>query len=191
MNESLQKSVMQVPGNPGVWLFLLVELTTFALLFMSYALMYRLDMAAFQYDQQQLNVHWGTANTILLLTAGLAMVLATQANEKSNQKGVRRYLLWASLFGCGYVVLKFSEWIALYTSGITMGTSNFFGFYYFLSAFHWLHVVLGLVFIINIRAACHKDHDESMHPDSLESMASYWHMVDLLWLILFVLLYVV
>lgn len=181
---------MQVPGNPGVWVFLLIELTTFALLFLSYAVLYRLNAALFQEDQRHLNMLWGTVNTVFLLTAGLAMVLATQAQNKMDSARTKHCLLVAGILGFCYIVLKFCEWYTLYSVGVTMSSSTFFGFYYFLSAFHWLHVLLGLIFIAGLFKSYHRNAVNNLHPETLESVASYWHMVDLLWLILFVLLYV-
>ncbi len=191
MSSDATAALNRVPGNPIVWLFLLVELTTFALLFVSYAVLFRLEPEVFRAGQGSLAIHWGVINTLLLLTSGMAMVLATSAASEGSLQRARFALLLALLLGAGYLVSKFSEWYLLYSNGITMSSNRFYGFYYFLTAFHWMHVLLGLVFIAGVRNKLNPAKATELHPDSLESVAAYWHMLDLLWLIIFFLLYVI
>lgn len=190
MNRSFTMAVSQVPGNPGVWLFLFMELTTFALLFVSYAVLYRLNPEMFRAGQESLAMPWGVINTLLLLTSGMFMVLATSAAGEGSLHRLRLAMLGALVPGIGYLVSKFSEWCLLYSNGVTMSSNRFYGFYYFLTAFHWMHVLLGVIFIAGVRRRLHPQKRSALHPDTLESVAAYWHMLDLLWLLIFYLLYV-
>lgn len=188
--ESIKKTFAQVPGNPGVWVFLFIELTTFALLFCSYSIVSRLRADAFQHDQQLLSPTFGAINTLLLLTGGLSIALAVISNRKKGFLYTKLFLFSTLFFGACYLSIKFYEWALLYSTGITMGSTIFFGFYYFLSVFHWLHVLLGIVFIVFLISRCPKRSISKEYSISLESVASYWHMIDLLWVMLFLLVYI-
>ncbi|MDX1692439.1 MAG: cytochrome c oxidase subunit 3 [Ketobacteraceae bacterium] len=191
MSQNYAAATNRVPGNPGVWLFLFIELTTFALLFVSYAVLYRLNPEVFRAGQNSLAMSWGAINTLLLLTSGMSMVLATSASSEGCLQQVRAALRWTFLLGAAYLVSKFSEWCLLFSNGITMSSNRFYGFYYFLTAFHWMHVLLGLICVIRVRNGLRPEQLKDLHPDALESVAAYWHTLDLLWIVIFFLLYLI
>jgi len=179
-----------LPGNAGVWLFIFIEVTTFALLFLTYSVLYRLNYSQFEQYKAVLHLDLGVINTIMLLTASLFVALAVHKAKSQQYSRVAWYLALAMLCGCAYIGIKFWEWQQLYSLGYSLHTNTFFSFYFFLTLFHWLHVLLALVILNNFRSRYQK---ASPPPDleGLQSAGSYWHMVDMLWLILFLLIYII
>lgn len=190
MNHSLSSRQAKVlPGNAGVWLFIFVEITTFALFFLTYSVLYRLNYSLFEQDKAVLHLDLGVINTIMLLTASLFVALAVNQAKSQQHTRVARYLLLAMLCGFVYIGIKFWEWQQLYSLGYTLHTNTFFSFYFFLTLFHWLHVILALIILNNFRSRYQKA-DPPPSLEGLQSAGSYWHMVDMLWIILFLLIYI-
>src|SRR5690554_7352053 len=108
MNHSFSsRPTKALPGNAGVWLFIFIEVTTFALLFLTYSVLYRLNSGLFEQYKAVLHLDLGVINTIMLLTASLFVALAVhQAKVQQNQQ-VARYLLLAMLCGFAYIGIKF------------------------------------------------------------------------------------
>lgn len=191
MHHSVSSSQTKVlPGNPGVWLFIFIEVTTFALLFLTYSILHRLNPGEFEQYKAVLHLELAVINTILLLTASLFVALAVHQAKEQHYPQVAHYLLLAMLCGAAYVGIKFWEWQQLYSVGYRLHTNTFFSFYFFLTLFHWLHVVLALIILNHFRS---RYRQASPAPDleALQSGGSYWHMVDMLWLIVFLLIYII
>ncbi|MGE2692549.1 cytochrome c oxidase subunit 3 [Mycolicibacterium pulveris] len=184
-----RKALMRshLPGEPSMWFFVIGDLMIFAVYFVAYMYYRGQDHAVFLESQAKLNTDIGAVNTVVLLTSSLFVALGTSAARSGKTADAYR-LFWLALAGGAlFPVLKAFEYIPEILAGLTPGTNLFFMFYFVMTGMHLCHVFLGLVilsFIVrNLRGPA---------PPRIilvETGATYWHMVDLLWLVLFALLY--
>jgi nitric oxide reductase NorE protein len=176
-----------VPGEASMWFFVIGDLLIFAVYFVGYMYFRGQNHQLFLASQARLNVDIGAINTVVLLTSSLFVALGTTAARAGNVAvGLRGF--WIALaFGAAFPLLKMFEWIPEITAGLTPGTNLFFMFYYVMTGLHLCHVALGLVimcFVIrNLKTST------APKISFIETGATYWHMVDVLWLVLFALLY--
>ena len=181
----------ELPGDLAIWLFIFAELTVFAIFFISYSWMHTHNFELFTAGQSTLHPTAGLINTMALITSSylvaLAMIAARQGDRKRCQQGLMGAILVASI----YVVSKLWEYEILLGQGYDLSTNSFYMFYFFMTGFHFMHVLLGMVvlaiFVVCLREPSYLEENLS----SVESGACYWHMVDLLWIILFPLMYVI
>jgi cytochrome c oxidase subunit 3 len=185
----------------GMWLFLLTELVLFGGLFILY-MAYRFQYAdAFHAAARELNKGVGTLNTIILLTSSLTMVLSIVAIQK-NRKQLSMFLLALTIaFAGSFMVNKYFEWSAKIAHGIfpnsptllekDKGEIIFFGLYYSMTGLHGLHVVIGMIIL---SVVMYKIKNNVVNPDNyvlLDNSGLYWHLVDLIWIFLFPLFYLI
>lgn len=147
-------------------------------------------MELFQLSQATLDVHSGAINTALLISASYFVVRSIQALRLDESKYSARWMLLAILCGCGFIVLKTLEFEHKFAEGVSLSSNLFFMFYLSMAIFHYMHVVVGVVILIVLWRGIVRGfyHSTSLH--GVESGAAYWHMVDLVWLVLFPLVYV-
>jgi nitric oxide reductase NorE protein len=176
-----------VPGEASMWFFVIGDLLIFAVYFVGYMYFRGQNHQLFLASQARLNVDIGAINTVVLLTSSLFVALGTAAARAGNiAAGLRGF--WIGLaFGAAFPVLKMFEWIPEIHAGLTPGTNLFFMYYYVMTGMHLCHVVLGLVIMCFVI----RNLKTSTPPkiSFVETGATYWHMVDVLWLVLFALLY--
>jgi len=176
-----------VPGEGSMWFFVIGDLLIFGVYFVGYMYFRGQNHQLFLASQARLNVDIGAINTVVLLTSSLFVALGTAAARAGNiAAGLRGF--WIGLaFGAAFPLLKMFEWIPEITAGLTPGTNLFFMYYYVMTGMHLCHVALGLVimcFVIrNLKTST------TPKISFIEAGATYWHMVDVLWLVLFALLY--
>jgi len=186
------------PGDFGIWIIIYVELLTFGLFFVGYAFSRRENIEMFNSSQLMLNQTSGFINTFILITSsyfvakGVAKMRAMRAaTQKSANAEASRWLSFAIICGIAFLGIKIFEFSHIFGAGITLSTNKFFMFYLLLTLFHFMHVFLGTVILFNIyrrtKAAAYTPEDYR----GFESGASYWHMVDLLWIVLFPLVYII
>lgn len=177
-------------GDLAVWLIISAELLTFGIFFLSYAFARSLNVALFNASQSTLDLNSGTVNTALLITGSWCVVRAVQAVKRDASVVGVRWLMAALACGSGFAVIKLMEFSAKAAAGIDLSTNTFYMFYFLLTAFHFFHVLAAMVFLtillVKTRAGRYGSHD--VH--ALETGAAFWHMVDLLWIVLFPLIYV-
>lgn len=178
-----------LPGDLAVWFIILLELTTFVLLFVAYAVMRGKDVALFNDSQLMLDRSKGLINTWLLISGSWCVVRAIESIRKGLRSTGLRWLIAAQGCGLGFLFFKFEEYSALFSAGIGLDTNRFYTFYFSLTGFHFLHVlaaivVLAILTFTNRHGDCDPDR---LH--SLETGGAFWHMVDLLWIVLFPLVY--
>jgi nitric oxide reductase NorE protein len=186
------------PGDFAVWIIIYVELVTFGLLFLGYAFSRRSDIELFNASQEVLSQTSGFVNTIILITSSYFVVKAvnsmkkmTQKNHKESNIKASKWLLLALVCGVTFLVIKITEFSHIFEYGINLSTNTFFMFYILSTGFHFMHVLLGSVILFNIYK---KTKSYAYTPDDysgFETGASYWHMVDLLWIVLFPLIYII
>lgn len=188
-------------GKLGMWIFLFTELFLFGGLFLVYAVFRTKYSSDFHTAATELNAFIGTLNTVFLLTSSMTVAMAFSAIQKNNRTLamilVGATLLLAALF----MFNKYLEWshkfeFKLYPGSPVLknlphGETLFFGLYYMMTGLHALHVLVGMVLLsislVKIRAR----KITSAHYLLLENSALYWHLVDLIWIFIFPLLYLI
>lgn len=186
--ESIEVTVKHIPGEPGVWLFLLGDMVIFGLFFIVFLYHRGQDVPLYLESQKALDQNIGIINTLLLLTSSWFVVTAVRmARKDTSRAGV-----WIALaFFCGlvFVINKFFEYKAKLQAGITLFTNDFYMYYYIFTGIHLWHVIMGLGVLACMWRLTRLKSPNSQHIAFLEGGASFWHLVDVLWIILFPLLY--
>ena len=175
-----------LPGDGHMWFMVLGDLFIFGSYFLAYMVFRAKAPAEFLADQQHLNITLGVVNTVVLITSSWLIVQSVHATRAGNRSGAIG-LIGAGM-GCGalFAVIKVYEWTAEIQAGYT-NSSTFFSFYYVLTGVHLFHVALGLLILgVVIRDL---RNPRRGRVSMVEQGATYWHMVDLLWVVIFALLY--
>lgn len=183
--------VRSLPGDLAMWFFILAELTVFAMLILAFAVTQLLSPELFRESRAALDSSTGLALTLSLLTAGLFAALAVeQVRHEQLRRGM--LLLWAALLtSCVYVLLKLGEFMHLAGLGLGIEHNTFFTLYWILTGFHFLHVLLGMLILGWMAERCRRGAYRAGNRSGLESGVLYWHMVDMVWVLLFPLVYVI
>ena len=177
-------------GDLGVWLVILLELLTFAILFVAFAFARTRELEVFNAAQATLNLQAGALNTVLLITGSWCVACAVRAVARNAQAAGARWLLASLACGAGFMGVKLAEFAQKLDAGVDMSSNTFYMFYYFLTGFHFLHVLVGMLAIAYLWFKTRRGAYGSHNLHALETGAAFWHMVDLLWIVLFPLVYV-
>jgi nitric oxide reductase NorE protein len=180
----------RLPGDRDVWIFIIAELLMFGAFFVAYIVDRAGEVELFNASQLTLDWRLGALNTLLLVSSSWAVVQAVCAARRNERSAVPRYLGLAIALGIAFMIVKFFEYSAKFGAGLTMMTNTFYMFYFCLTMIHLLHVVGGTVILTVLWSDARGGAYNSANSKGLETGASYWHMVDLLWIFLFLLLYV-
>lgn len=183
--------VHRLVGDLAVWLIILAELLAFGILFLAFAVSRLRHPDVFAASQPTLDTSAGLANTLLLITGSWCVAHAVQAAEHHLRPTTLRWLLAAQGCGAAFVVLKLSEYADKAAAGIDLETNVFYMFYFFLTGFHFLHVLAAMVFLAFLSVSVWRCQQVGGQRHALETGAAFWHMVDLLWIVLFPLVYIV
>ena len=178
-----------VPGEPGVWILILGEMSFFAALFVSFLYYRGADVAAFNASQGELSRTIGLINTLVLLTSSLFVAKAVKATALDQVRIARPLFLAGFACALAFMGLKALEYHDLLSRGITLESSLFFPFYFGLTALHLAHVLIGSILLAVLARATRKA--PVKHFALIEGASCFWHMVDLLWIVIFALLYLV
>ncbi|MDD5394003.1 MAG: cytochrome c oxidase subunit 3 family protein [Thiothrix sp.] len=188
---SVSRRPVPLPGDLAMWIFILAELLVFAIFFSSYAFARSGNVELFNHYQQTLNRNIGAANTVILLTGSLFVVLAVQAVKVGKLTQCRNWLLAGVGSGALFVILKSVEFADKFAQGISLSTNTFYMFYLSLTFFHFMHVILGMIILAAVAWKAQAGDYSAAEHTGVETGASYWHMVDLVWVVLFPLVYVI
>lgn len=180
----------RLPGDLFVWYVILLEGATFGVLFVAFAFTRLQHLALFRASQQQLDLGAGALNTALLLTASWCVARAVQAARGGRRGPALGWLGAGMAGGAGFVALKLHEYADKAAQGIGLSTNLFFDFYFILTGFHLLHVLAGLLALGLCGVGLARQPRGALNAHALETAAAFWHLVDLLWLVLFPLVYV-
>lgn len=180
-----------LPGDLAIWFFIFMELLVFGIFFIIYAVMRLQNIEMFNQYQLTLNRELGAANTLLLITSSYFVVLAVHAIKINDIKRCTFWLYAALGGGAGFLILKSIEYSDKFSAGINLSTNTFYMFYLSLTMFHFLHVILGMIILLAIAIKVKAGAYSADNHIGIETGASYWHMVDLVWIILFPLVYII
>ncbi|MDV3130480.1 cytochrome c oxidase subunit 3 [Mycobacterium sp. 29Ha] len=176
-----------VPGELSMWFFVIGDLLIFGVYFIGYVYYRGQDANLFLESQARLNLDIGAINTVILLTSSLFVALGTSAARNGKVPEAIRLFVIAFALGVAFPVMKAFEYVPEVTAGLTPGTNLFFMYYYVMTGLHLCHVMLGLVILGFVIRSLRISARPKM--SFVETAATYWHMVDLLWILLFALLY--
>ncbi|MEW6701453.1 MAG: cytochrome c oxidase subunit 3 family protein [Bacteroidota bacterium] len=190
-----------VGAKMGMWLFLFTEVLLFGGMFLVYAV-YRYQFPdQFHLAAMELNTGIGTLNTIILLTSSLTVALSIAALQKGNKFLSMVLLSITILFAVMFMVNKYFEWTTKFAHGIYPGSPElagkpngqilFFGLYYVMTGLHALHVLVGMVILAFMLVFIKRNKVTHNNYIKLENSGLYWHLVDLIWIFLFPLFYLI
>lgn len=182
------KDIYYPPGGILMWIIIFLELITFGMALIAFAYYGSQEPELFHQSKLQLNPTIGAINTLFLLTSGLFMANAVQFYKQGNTKKTSLFFKLAMLGGFLFLLLKSFEYYTKITHGITLGTNTFFTFYWMLTGFHIIHVFIGLLILFFTNRSINKNYSEL---EDVEASATFWHMCDIIWLLLFPILYLI
>ncbi len=190
-----------IRSKMGMWLFLFSELLLFGGLFFAYSVYRFMHQADFHIAAKSMNTLLGTFNTAILLTSSMTMALSITAIQRRNKSLSIFFQSFTVLLGLAFLVNKYFEWAHEFAIGNYPGSETllaksqgeilFFGLYYVMVGLHGLHVIVGMVVIAVMIRFTMKD---VINPDNyvkLEAAGLYWHLVDIIWIFLFPLFYLI
>ena len=175
------KGLYALPGDLMMWVLIISELLVFGAGLIAFLGVRLTDPAGFMAAQSHLHGTLAGVNTVVLVTSGWLAALAVRASESGRIARTRFYLAGASFLGVVFLWIKGVEYSAKATAGITFETHPFFTFYYLLTGFHAVHVVAGIVILGLV--------GWKVSPRNVETGTAFWHMVDLVWVLLFPIIY--
>jgi cytochrome c oxidase subunit III len=197
MEQQLEASVM------GMWVFLITEIMFFGGMFCGY-MVYRYQYyGAWVAGSQKMDFWWGTLNTALLLCSSLTMAMAVRSAQLGRRKAIVIFLLVTILFGLGFLAIKGIEYHGHWTEHQFPGlnwawpetnshlVALFFSFYWAMTGFHALHMVIGVGLVSWIAYHAWKGLYNREYYAPVEVVGLYWHFVDIIWIYLYPLLYLI
>jgi cytochrome c oxidase subunit 3 len=185
----------------GIWLFIFTELLFFGGLFVTYAVYRFRNKEAFHLAAQELDVVIGTVNTAILLISSMTIAMSTTAIQKKDKRATLVLIGITLLLALAFLVNKYFEWTTKIGHGIWpdspmleelgQGDILFFGLYFFMTGLHALHIIIGMVLLTVILVRVQKGRITFENYQLLENGGLYWHLVDLIWIFLFPLFYLI
>jgi len=177
------------PGDLAVWFFIFAELLAFGVLFLGYAFARSAQVELFNAGQETLNTTAGTINTIALISGSYFVVRALGALRGGSTVACTRWLAAAIAGGAVFVVVKLVEFGEKFGAGISLSTDTFYMFYLLLTGFHFMHVLLGMVVLGAVLLNARRGRYSASEHAGVETAGAFWHMIDLVWIVLFPLVY--
>jgi cytochrome c oxidase subunit III len=192
-------------GRLGMWLFLATEILFFGGMFASYVVYRELHLAAFETGSRLLEAKFGATNTAVLICSSLTMALSIRSAQTGKNKGtIIFWLILTMILGAAFLGIKFTfEWHHDWVEGLVPGLSwrysgpyasgvqMFMCFYFFMTGLHALHMVVGLGILTVLVVMAARGRFTSHYFVPLEISGLYWHFVDIVWIFLFPLLYLI
>jgi cytochrome c oxidase subunit 3 len=185
----------------GMWVFLSTEVLFFGALLLAYGIYRLIYSAAFAEAGHHLDIILGTVNTAILLCSSLTMAFAVHESQQGNSRRVVVYLAATMVLGATFLVIKFYEYMEKYEEGLIPGSafrwsgsdgahaSLFFLFYFLLTGMHALHMIIGIGLLLVLVIRTRMGSFSSSYYTPIDMVGLYWHFVDIVWVFLFPLLY--
>jgi cytochrome c oxidase subunit 3 len=188
-------------SKTGMWLFLFTEMLLFGGLFIVYSVYRYRNPEAFHLAAEELSVFIGTVNTIILLISSAMIAMSITALQQNRKRLSLLFATLTLLLGFAFLVNKYFEWGGHIREHIYPGSQVlalrgngdvlFYGLYFFMTGLHALHIIIGMVFIGIVTGKIVKDRITSDNFQLLENSGLYWHLVDIIWIFLFPLFYLI
>lgn len=186
--EPQRRGAAHLPGDGHMWAMVLGDLVIFGAYFVIFMVYRAMQPQEFLAAQQNLNITAGVFNTLVLLTSSWFVARSVLAARAGDHRRAVRLTYLGGACGVLFMLVKAYEWTTEIAAGHTFSSNTFFGFYYMLTGVHLFHVSLGLLILgVVVREL---RNPRRRRTSMVESGATYWHMVDLLWIVIFGLLYV-
>jgi len=176
---------------PGILTFVIADLTVFAMMFTGFMVDRSAQLPLFNRSAATLDFHLGILNMLILVTSGVCVVFAITAAREGRNVAVRNWILAAFVIGAGFGVSKVVEYAGKFAHGIGMQTNDFYMYYFVLTGGHLLHFIGGMAALAFIWLHSFRHASDAGFYNKVEAVGLYWHMVDLLWIFIFPLLYVI
>ncbi len=190
-NYQLATGKKNLPGDFALWIFIFAEMLVFGVLFVAYAFTRAYHIELFNESQLTLSRTSGAINTLVLITSSYFVVRGVTAIKQGVSKQCAYWLTGAFLLGGIFISIKLVEFHAKYAADISMSTNAFYMFYLSLTFFHFMHVLMGMIILAFIIVKVRRGGYSAQDYVGVETGASFWHMVDFLWIILFPLVYII
>jgi len=181
----------KLPGDLAMWFFIMMELTVFAIFFIGFAITQRLQPEMFTDGRVALSTAVGLFCTLALIMSSYFVARSVEAVKKGKNLIAKRQLIFALLTACIYIFLKITEFSDLVEHGFGLSTNTFYTLYFFITGFHFMHVLLGMIILAYMAKRANENAYQPNDSSGYEAGASYWHMVDLVWIIVFFLIYII
>jgi cytochrome c oxidase subunit 3 len=187
----------------GMWIFLLTEILLFGGLFVAYGIFRNWYPEMFLNAHKQLDIFLGTVNTVVLITSSLTMALAIRCTRVNQRKQTVYFLTVTLVLAATFLLIKYFEYAHKFELGQLPGKfysfeglvgNNphiFFSIYFAMTGLHGLHVIIGMIVIIWMLQRTVRSHFSTEYYTPLEMTGLYWHLVDMIWIFLFPLLYLI
>ncbi len=185
--ENKTGNIFYPSGGILLWILIFLELLTFGISLFAMFWFAREESQVFINSVKSLNQNLGTLNTLILLTSGFFVAEAVGLFKEQKRLKSRNYLVLAILSGILFLLVKSLEYREKISLGISLQTNTFFTFYFLLTGFHFIHVLVGIFLLAGVTWKM----KTSLSLEDLEAAAAFWHMCDLIWLILFPSLYLI
>jgi nitric oxide reductase NorE protein len=182
------KNIYYPPGGILIWIIIFLELFTFGAALIAMVFYGKQEAEIFHNSRLQLNATFGMINTMFLLTSGYLMAISVAELKRKNVDKFKKLLLLTMLFGVLFLCLKSFEYSEKLKEGLDISCNTFFTFYWMLTLFHVIHVIVGLVILTSLYFGIKKENTSTTMED-VEASAAFWHMCDLIWILLFPIIY--
>ncbi|HHO55352.1 MAG TPA: nitric oxide reductase [Trueperaceae bacterium] len=189
MIENNKKAFLYPPGGILIWIIILVELITFAAGLTIFSIQRNANPELFYESGQLLLQNVALINTIILITGGYFMAMAVSVLKKGDYKKSSSWTLAAIVTGLAFLLLKSYEYYQKLEHGISLDYNSFFTFYWLLTGFHYLHVLIATLILVGVYFNTKAGKYSQDNFLDVESSAAFWHMCDLIWLLLFAIIY--
>ena len=190
-----------VASKIGMWLFLFTEMLLFAGLFLVYSVYRFRNPQAFHLAAEELSTFFGTLNTVILLISSMTVAMSITSMQKNNKKLTLILLTITLVLALAFLVNKYFEWGLKIQHGLYPGSPYlaelghgdvlFFGLYFFMTGLHAFHIIVGMIILVFVLVYVSNDRITHDNFALLENGALYWHLVDLIWIFLFPLFYLI
>ncbi len=184
------KNIYYPPGGILMWILIFLELITFGMAMVAMLYQGKQEAILFHESKTLLNTFYGFINTLFLLTSGYFMAIAVQQIKQGRIEKTINYLKLTIVFGGLFLLIKSIEYYTKITAGIGIDYNTFFTYYWLLTLFHVIHVLVGLVILL-VSYFRLKKYKDDVNIDDFEAGAAFWHMCDLIWLLLFPVIYLI
>jgi nitric oxide reductase NorE protein len=186
---AIERAKPHLAGELGIWFFVAGDLIVFTLFFILIAVGNKDQASTFAQSRAKLDMWVGVTNTALLITGSWCVATGVEQCRRFHNPKISRYFSLAILCGILFVVNKSFEWGSKIHAGITPATNDFYMYFFIFTGIHLLHVLIGIGVLLCLRSVSRRRALGHRDIRTLESGATFWHLVDLLWVFLFALLY--